>query len=1010
MHKNKLMRALPRTLLSASLVAGIATTAGVFAVDGPTPGFFELDGDTAPSATIPGDDWDNVYLNTLTKTPAASTGIIADPAPKSIYTGGGSKDVNDVPDWKYTDGAVPDKDDITNAYATAYVNPTDVSYNGQVVHHAGDLIIYFGLDRYANNGDAFAGFWFFQKDVGLGPNGAFSGQHTARTATQHGDLLVLVEYPQASNAVPVIKVYEWDPADLDHDNIAPNLDQIYTSENNGNAKCDGTGNKLACAITNAANLPGAPAWPYTPKNGYAGIPPQSFFEGGINVSALLGGDVPCFSSFLAETRSSRSETAQLKDFVLGDFNLCSVKVTKKCAAAVNDKDGGNSVVVNFDGTVKNDGGLPMTVTVTDDNGTPADTADDKVVYGPTLLQPGDEQPYSGSFNTTAIPSTDRVTATATRGSSTVTANADATCKPEVKPAMTVSKSCSATLKADGTGVDVLFSGTLTNTGNVALKDVSVVDDNGTPGDTSDDKTVFGPTTLNAGASATYSGGFSVTGSNTSTDHVTAKGTDVLTSVAVSADASATCLADVHPNIAVSKQCTAKVNGGGDGIDVLFGGTVTNTGDVVLQNVTVVDNHGTPGNTGDDVTVLGPITLAPGASASYTGGFGAGGPSSTDIVSATGSDMLTHTPVSSNATASCAADVLPAIAVTKQCAAKINSDGTGIDVGFAGTVTNTGNVILDNVMVVDNHGTPGNTGDDVTVLGPISLAPGGSANYTGGFGASGNSSTDIVTASGSDRLTQSPVSANATASCSADVLPAITVTKQCTDAPAFGKPILFNGIVTNTGNVALTNVTVVDDNGTPGNTADDVTFNIGSLALGGSANYSGSYTPATEGTWTNTVVASGSDAILSLPVSSTASASCKMPPPQQFEGCTPGFWKNSIGSWPPTGYSPNQTVASVFTLPNGVISQLGSDTLLTALSYQGGNDLKGAAQILLRAAVSAVLNAAHPDVKDYPLSAQEVIAKVNAALATKDRSTILALASLLDGYNNLGCPLANDNSF
>ena len=191
----------------------------------------------------------------------------------------------------------------------------------------------------------------------------------------------------------------------------------------------------------------------------------------------------------------------------------------------------------------------------------------------------------------------------------------------------------------------------------------------------------------------------------------------------------------------------------------------------------------------------------------------------------------------------------------------------------------------------------------------------------------------------------------------------------------------------------------------------MTFTIGSLALGGSANFSGNYTPATAGTWTNTVVASGSDVILSLPVSSSpASASCKMPPPQQFEGCTPGFWKNSTGSWPPTGYSPSQTVASVFSLPNGVISQLGSNTLLQALAYQGGSDLKGAAQILLRAAVSAVLNAAHPEVNDYPLSAADVIAKVNAALATKDRNTILALASLLDGYNNLGCPLANDNSF
>jgi hypothetical protein len=43
-------------------------------------------------------------------------------------------------------------------------------------------------------------------------------------------------------------------------------------------------------------------------------------------------------------------------------------------------------------------------------------------------------------------------------------------------------------------------------------------------------------------------------------------------------------------------------------------------------------------------------------------------------------------------------------------------------------------------------------------------------------------------------------------------------------------------------------------------------------------------------------------------------------------------------------------------------------------------------------------------------AQEVIDAVDAALATGDREAILALASELDDDNNLGCDLANDNSF
>jgi hypothetical protein len=42
--------------------------------------------------------------------------------------------------------------------------------------------------------------------------------------------------------------------------------------------------------------------------------------------------------------------------------------------------------------------------------------------------------------------------------------------------------------------------------------------------------------------------------------------------------------------------------------------------------------------------------------------------------------------------------------------------------------------------------------------------------------------------------------------------------------------------------------------------------------------------------------------------------------------------------------------------------------------------------------------------NYPLTTAQVIAQVNAALASNDRSAMLTLASQLDSYNNLGCPL------
>jgi len=124
-----------------------------------------------------------------------------------------------------------------------------------------------------------------------------------------------------------------------------------------------------------------------------------------------------------------------------------------------------------------------------------------------------------------------------------------------------------------------------------------------------------------------------------------------------------------------------------------------------------------------------------------------------------------------------------------------------------------------------------------------------------------------------------------------------------------------------------------------------------------------------------------------------------PVPDGGEGCTPGYWKNHLDSW--VGYTPGQSLESVFDVPNS----LGYDivTLQEALSFQGGSGVAGGARILLRAAVASLLNAAHPDV-DFDLTTAEVIADVNAALASGDRATMLDLAADLDELNNQGCPL------
>ncbi|MBA2556601.1 MAG: hypothetical protein H0V12_04525, partial [Chloroflexi bacterium] len=116
-------------------------------------------------------------------------------------------------------------------------------------------------------------------------------------------------------------------------------------------------------------------------------------------------------------------------------------------------------------------------------------------------------------------------------------------------------------------------------------------------------------------------------------------------------------------------------------------------------------------------------------------------------------------------------------------------------------------------------------------------------------------------------------------------------------------------------------------------------------------------------------------------------------------------KNHTSAW--EEYSPSQTIGSVFMNAEPYANL----TLLQGLSLRGGPGIDGAKQILLRAAIAAVLNAAH-DSLGYPgrrfqpgLDGRDpIIPEVNAALGSGDRNQIITLAGELDRDNNLGCPL------
>lgn len=123
-----------------------------------------------------------------------------------------------------------------------------------------------------------------------------------------------------------------------------------------------------------------------------------------------------------------------------------------------------------------------------------------------------------------------------------------------------------------------------------------------------------------------------------------------------------------------------------------------------------------------------------------------------------------------------------------------------------------------------------------------------------------------------------------------------------------------------------------------------------------------------------------------------------------EGCTPGYWKNHTDNW--EEYSPSDQLGELYDIPTS-LGPYSSLTLEGALRLRGGRGASGGAQILLRAATAAALNAAHEGL-GYPYRRFEdplsIIAMVNAALASGDRAQMLELAAMLDEANNLGCPL------
>ncbi len=442
----------------------------------------------------------------------------------------------------------------------------------------------------------------------------------------------------------------------------------------------------------------------------------------------------------------------------------------------------------------------------DDQGIPGDGVDQTLTFTPGTLAPGQsatasyEAPVTQAFlDSGTLTNTVRATATPIGGAFPLDFKTDdETVTVNLPPAIDVTKVATPPVINNAkVGDPVQYNYTLKNTGPVSLLNVSLVDDNGTPGTgaaAADDVTINaigtfkngvqvaglpGLTTglsdldndgaaddlaVGATTTATFTGNLTQLAIETGslTNIVVGQGTD-RKGTTVTDNATAVVAVNGTPTIDVTKVANPiLINNPIVGNGIQYSYQLKNTGTVNLLNVNLVDDNGTPGvgtAAADDVTINAIGTFRNGVQVAGSPGLTGG---------------LTD----------------------------LDNDGAADDLAVGATTT---------------------------------------AIYQGGLtqkAIDDGSVTNIVVGKGTDSK-GTTVTDNATAVVTINGNPAIDVTKAAQpnvlDNAKVGDPVQYNYTLKNTGSVSLLNVNLVDDNGTPGigaAAADDVTINaIGTFRNG-----------------------------------------------------------------------------------------------------------------------------------------------------------------------------------
>jgi len=464
------------------------------------------------------------------------------------------------------------------------------------------------------------------------------------------------------------------------------------------------------------------------------------------------------------------------------------------------------------------------------------------------------------------------------------------------PGMTIVKSASPSDAASFTAGQVItYSFVVSNTGNVPLTNVSV-DDSDFSGSGGAPTVTCPPAIepLDAGEQVTCTAQYTLTQADVDAGQVsnsaTATGTPVGGGTPITSPPSSALIpVDPAPAISLVKSASpAQATAAGDTIAYAF--RVTNTGNVTVSDPTI-DETAFSGSGAAPVVSCPTVDLAPGEFATCEATYpltqadvDAGAVTNTATASATASNG----PNPTSAPSSAAVTIAPAASLTVAKTSQVNGAGNAGDtVTYSFLVTNTGNVTLDSIAVTDSDfsgtGTLGAITCPVTTLAPTETTT-CTADYTltqadVDAGQLTNRATTTGTTPGGTPTSSTPSDNTTPLTRTA----ALTVAKSATPTTiaAAGALVSYSFLITNTGNVTLTDPVVNETAFSGSGAAPAVVCPAGTtLAPAQTVTCTASYT-ATQadvdaGTLDNTATAtatppSGVTAPVSAPSSATVTA-------------------------------------------------------------------------------------------------------------------------------------------